>query len=98
MFSKKLRVTGNVSLGDRDHGIMLNYTNASEIAGNLIRDGAGKCAFLYNANNNHIAGNRFERCDIGIHFTAGSERNSIVGNAFIGNQTQVKYIGSRWLD
>jgi nitrous oxidase accessory protein len=98
MFSKKVRVTGNVSLGDREHGIMLNYTNQSEISGNLIRGGIGKCAFLYNANKNRIADNRFERCEIGIHFTAGSERNAITGNAFIGNRTQVKYVGSRWLD
>jgi nitrous oxidase accessory protein len=98
MFSKNVRVIGNVSLGDRDHGIMLNYTNHSEITGNLIRDGAGKCAFLYNANKNQISGNRFERCEIGIHFTAGSEQNAISGNAFMGNRTQVKYVGSRWLD
>jgi nitrous oxidase accessory protein len=98
MFSKKVLVTGNASLGDRDHGIMLNYANESRVTGNLVRDGAGKCAFLYNASKNHISGNRFERCDIGIHFTAGSERNSITGNAFLGNRTQVKYVGSRWLD
>jgi nitrous oxidase accessory protein len=98
MFSKNVRVTGNVSLGDRDHGIMLNYTNSSEISGNLIRDGAGKCAFLYNSHKNRFIDNRFERCEIGIHFTAGSERNAIAGNAFVGNRTQVKYVGSRWLD
>jgi nitrous oxidase accessory protein len=77
---------------------MLNYTNSSEISGNLIRDGAGKCAFLYNSHKNRFIDNRFEHCDIGIHFTAGSERNSIAGNAFVGNRTQVKYVGSRWLD
>ena len=49
-------------------------------------------------NKNQIRDNRFERCNIGIHFTAGSERNAITGNAFIGNRTQVKYVGSRWLD
>jgi nitrous oxidase accessory protein len=98
MFSKNVRVIGNVSLGDRDHGIMLNYTNKSVITGNLVRDGAGKCAFFYNANKNRIADNRFERCSIGIHFTAGSEQNAISGNAFLGNRTQVKYVGSRWLD
>ena len=34
-------------------------------------------------------------CDIGIHFTAGSEGNAMTGNAFIGNRTQVKYVGTR---
>ena len=98
MFSHGVRAIGNVSVRDREHGIMLNYANDSEITGNLVRDGAGKCAFLYNANKNSFTDNRFERCAIGIHFTAGSERNAITGNAFIANRTQVKYVGTRWLD
>src|SRR3546814_20451155 len=44
---------------------------------------------------NRIHDNRFEGCPIGIHFTAGSERNRVSGNAFVGNQTQVKYVGTR---
>ena len=98
MFSKDLVVRGNVSQNDRDHGIMLNYANGAEVEGNLVRGGGEKCLFMYNANKNRIAGNRFEACPIGIHFTAGSERNEITGNAFVGNRTQVKYVGSRWLD
>ena len=39
--------------------------------------------------------NSFENCAIGIHFTAGSERNMLTGNAFLGNQEQVKYVGTR---
>lgn len=98
MFSKRLKVSGNVSLGDRDHGILLNYVNESEISGNLVRDGRTKCVFIYNSNKNVFRGNRFEGCDIGIHFTAGSEKNTITENGFIGNRTQVKYVGTRWLD
>ena len=45
-----------------------------------------------------FSGNWFEGCAIGVHFTAGSERNSITGNAFISNRTQVKYVGTRYLD
>ena len=95
MFSKRIRAEGNVSLRDRDHGLMLNYTNHSDIIGNLVRGGAEKCTFIYNAHSNLVHGNRFESCGIGIHFTAGSERNAITGNAFIANQTQVKYVGTR---
>ncbi len=98
MFSKRVRIIGNISIGDADHGIMLNYANSSEVRGNLVRDGGNRCTFLYNAHKNRIADNRFERCVTGIHFTAGSERNEITGNAFIGNRTQVKYVGSRWID
>ncbi|MRU15767.1 nitrous oxide reductase family maturation protein NosD [Roseovarius sp. A21] len=93
MFSDRVKVLDNLSLNDRDHGLMLNYANSSDLRGNLVR-GAGKCTFIYNAHRNLIVGNRFEGCDIGIHFTAGSERNALTGNAFLGNRTQVKYVGT----
>ncbi len=96
MFSNRTRITDNLSLGDRSHGLMLNFANNADVSGNLIRGGTHeKCTFIYNAHRNVIVGNRFERCQIGIHFTAGSERNALTGNAFIGNQTQVKYVGTR---
>ncbi|SOC16960.1 nitrous oxide reductase family maturation protein NosD [Rhodobacter maris] len=97
MYSRRLQVTGNISLSDRDHGVMLNSTNDADVIGNLVI-GAAKCTFLYDANKNLIAGNRFEGCGIGIHYTAGSARNAVTGNAFIGNRTQVKYVGSRDLE
>lgn len=98
MFSNRLEIRDNVSLGDRDHGLMLNAANESVITGNVVRNGGEKCVFIYNANKNDITGNRFEGCPIGIHFTAGSERNRVAGNAFIGNRTQVKYVGTRHME
>ena len=62
------------------------------------RIGPEKCVFIYNANQNRFRDNWFEGCEIGIHFTAGSEGNEIVGNAFVKNRNQVKYVGSRYLD
>jgi nitrous oxidase accessory protein len=136
MFSDRLEITGNVSDGDRDHGLLLNAANKSEIRDNRVtgrelpaarwftgeaggasdgmpgsdaasdaapdpdgsRLGPEKCLFVYNANRNTIADNGFDGCGIGIHFTAGSEGNKVSGNAFIGNVTQVKYVGTRTLD
>ena len=126
MYSQRLLVSGNLSDGDRDHGLLFNYANGSRITGNRVvgrpnwtggvlaepverehgvpEAGAaagpfpGKCVFIYNANGNSFTGNRFEGCEVGVHFTAGSERNLIAGNAFIGNRTQVKYVGTRHLD
>ncbi len=98
MYSTGLTVSGNLSQGDRDHGIALNYANQSVFSGNAVREGGEKCVFIYNSNYNAFRDNWFEGCDIGIHFTAGSERNVITGNAFVGNQTQVKYVGTRHLD
>ncbi len=96
MFSKNVTITDNVSLNDRDHGVMLNFTNGGVVSGNFVRGSKGKCSFLYNSHNNDFTGNWFEGCDIGIHFTAGSARNRIVGNAFVANRTQVKYISTKW--
>lgn len=137
MFSNRLKVSGNVSDGDRDHGFLFNYANGSQIIGNAVlghlqpaerwatsgmrtseasehglpvageveptvangaRSGPGKCVFIYNANRNRFRDNWFEGCEIGIHFTAGSEGNEIAGNAFVRNQNQVKYVGTRYLD
>ena len=94
MYSERLQVHGNISLDDRAQGLMFNYTNNGDITGNLIRN-ADKCVFIYNSHRNIIAGNRFEGCATGIHFTAGSERNALTGNGFVGNRNQVKYVGTR---
>jgi nitrous oxidase accessory protein len=134
MYSNNLKISGNSSDGDRDHGLLLNYSKGSKITGNVVRgrlqplerwttagqrgdrhgmpterDGAAgdadsmrlapeKCVFIYNANRNRFVGNWFENCAIGIHFTAGSEGNTMSENAFIRNRTQVKYVGTRYID
>lgn len=95
MFSDRTKIRNNLSLGDREHGLMLNYANNADVSGNLVRGGAKKCLFIYNAHKNLIWNNRFEGCGIGIHFTAGSEKNVLTDNAFIANQEQVKYVGTR---
>ena len=95
MFSNKVVIKDNLSLSDISHGVMLNYANNADVSGNLVRGGADRCTFIYNAHKNLIYDNRFEGCAIGIHFTAGSERNILTGNAFVGNRTQVKYVGTR---
>ncbi|WP_339758204.1 nitrous oxide reductase family maturation protein NosD [uncultured Hoeflea sp.] len=95
MFSKRVTIRDNISLDDRDHGIMLNYANNARIEGNAVVGGGEKCLFVYNANKNIIRDNRIEGCEIGIHFTGGSARNEISGNAFVGNRTQIKFVSTR---
>lgn len=97
MYSHRLVVRGNTAVRSRDQGLMFNYANDAVITGNVVRD-APKCVFLYNANNNRFDANHFQDCDIGIHFTAGSDGNEISGNAFINNKNQVKYVGTRVIE
>ncbi|MBZ0215491.1 MAG: nitrous oxide reductase family maturation protein NosD [Fimbriimonadaceae bacterium] len=103
MFSTGIAVRDNISAGDRDRGILFNYGNEVDVSGNLVvanasGQGPEKCLFIYNSNKNRFFGNYLSGCDIGIQFTAGSERNDIYRNAFVGNRTQVKYVGTRWLE
>lgn len=98
MYSDRVVLKDNLSLGDRDHGVMLNFANSADVSGNLVRGGTAKCLFIYNAHKNLIFDNRFQQCGIGIHFTAGSERNVMTENAFIGNREQVKYVGTRHVE
>lgn len=98
MFSDRLLVANNRSRGDRDRGLFLNFVNNSTLRDNIVSGGAEKCVFIYNANMNSFSNNHFEGCDIGIHFTAGSEGNKIFSNAFIANRTQVKYVGTRYIE
>jgi len=98
MYSDRLKVFDNVSRAARDRGLFLNFVNYSELDDNVVDGGTEKCVFIYNANSNRFRGNHFEGCDIGIHFTAGSENNRISGNRFIANRTQVKYVGTRYIE
>jgi len=111
MQSKYLTVTGNHSEHDQNYGILMNYIVYSEIADNVVvgvRPGTsrilggeavmgaeGKAIFIYNSQFNDIHDNLFADSNIGIHLTAGSEDNNIFGNAFVQNQTQVKYVATR---
>ncbi len=98
MYSTHLTVRGNLSTGDTNHGFFMNFANRADLSGNEVRDGGEKCLFIYNSNNNSFTANRFQGCGIGVHFTAGSQGNAMSGNAFVGNRTQVKYVGTRWLE
>ena len=116
MFSNGVEVVGNVAAASRDHALMLQSVNGSRITGNRIvgggraaapaafgpaKDDDERCLFLFNANKNEIRGNRVEGCPIGVHVTAGSTRNTVAANAFVGNRTQVKFVGTRhqeWSD
>lgn len=109
MQSRKLTVIGNRSEQDRNYGILMNYITYSTIRDNFVSDvqpgdtggdsmisgDEGKALFIYNSLFNSIENNHFARSTLGIHLTAGSEDNRISGNAFVGNQQQVKYVATR---
>ena len=98
MSSSHLTVEDNLSEQDRDRGFLFNYANHVVAKRNVVRGGTEKCIFIYNSNKNYFEENLLSDCAIGIHFTAGSEKNTMTRNAFVNNQNQVKYVGTRWLE
>lgn len=109
MQSRKLTVIGNRSEQDQNYGILMNYITYSTLRDNVVLDvqsggtegdsmisgGEGKALFMYNSLFNTIEHNHFQGSALGFHLTAGSEDNRISGNAFVGNQQQVKYVATR---
>lgn len=110
MQSKRLTVIGNRSEGDRNYGILMNNITDSTLRDNrvsgahqrrdaqgkgLVSGADGKAIFVYNSQYNRFEANRLAESDIGIHLTAGSEDNELVGNAFVDNRQQVMYVATR---
>lgn len=110
MQSRQLTVIGNHSEGDLNYGILMNNITYSTLRGNritgvrqpqdasgegLVSGAEGKALFVYNAQYNRFEDNRLAESDIGIHLTAGSEENAVVGNAFVNNRQQVMYVATR---
>jgi nitrous oxidase accessory protein len=89
---------GQRSADTREHGLPAPGDAPASSDAKGMRIGPEKCVFIYNSNQNRFRANWFEGCEIGVHFTAGSEGNEITGNAFVGSRNQVKYVGTRFLD
>lgn len=87
-------VRGNVAWGNGDHGIMLRTIQDSVIEDNVVV-GNGKGFFIYDAEYNVLRGNLVLANATGAHLWAGSYRNEVDGNDFIGNREQIRYVATR---
>ena len=99
MYSDRLIARDNVSINDRDHGIMLNYANYSEISGNVVERGGEKCVFIYqfqsqSVRKKPVRGLPDRRA---FHRRFGQQFSS-PKMPLSPTETQVKYVGTRWLD
>lgn len=87
-------VRNNRAWGNSDHGIMLRTIQDSVIENNVVM-GNARGLFIYDAEYNTLRGNLVLDNEVGVHLAAGSTRNQVDGNDFIGNREQVKYVGAR---
>jgi len=93
MESKHLFVEGNLSDSNDGQGLQFRDAQYCVIKNNrLINNAEG--LFFYSSTNNTITGNLVKGNKTGVKIWAGSLRNEVAGNSFIGNARQVFYVGT----
>ncbi len=93
MQSRRLVVRDNIASGNRRHGILFRDMQYSTITGNLVEENT-EGMFFFSSLDNDISGNTFLHNQIGARIWAGTERNRVYDNAFVGNREQVFYVAS----
>ena len=87
-------VRNNRAWGNSDHGIMLRTLQDAVIEGNVVA-GNNRGFFIYDVEYIQLNRNLVVNNTVGVHLSAGSTRNEVEGNDFIGNREQVRYVGAR---
>ncbi|MBB3008261.1 nitrous oxide reductase family maturation protein NosD [Cupriavidus alkaliphilus] len=87
-------VRNNRTWANADHGIMLRTLQDSVIEGNVVAHNQ-RGFFIYDVEYAQLRGNLVLGNAIGVHLSAGSTRNVVQGNDFIGNREPVRYVGAR---
>jgi nitrous oxidase accessory protein len=87
-------VRNNRAWGNSDHGIMLRTLQDSVIENNVVA-GNARGFFIYDVEYAQLKGNLVVNNQVGVHLSAGSTRNRVEGNDFVGNREQVRYVGAR---
>ncbi|MDC8771287.1 nitrous oxide reductase family maturation protein NosD [Roseateles albus] len=87
-------VRGNRTWANSDHGIMLRTLQDSVVENNVIA-GNNRGFFIYDVEYATLKGNLVVDNHVGVHLSAGSTRNIVEGNDFIGNREQIRYVGAR---
>lgn len=87
-------VRNNRAWGNSDHGIMLRTLQDAVIENNIVA-GNNRGFFIYDVEYIKLNGNLVVDNVVGVHLAAGSTRNEVEGNDFIGNREQVRYVGAR---
>jgi len=87
-------VRGNRAWGNSDHGIMLRSVQDSVVENNVVA-GNNRGFFIYDVEYAVLKNNLVVDNVVGVHLSAGSTRNVVEGNDFIGNREQVRYVGAR---
>jgi len=93
MESRGIHAIGNRATDNELYGIMFRDVEDCKIERNVAeRNGMG--LFFYSSVDNVIRYNTVRHNEVGAKIWAGSDRNEVSSNAFIGNRTQVFYVST----
>ena len=93
MESHNITARENLARGNAERGILFRDVQYCSIERNHV-EGNGEGLFFYSSTENTIRDNSVVGNEVGARIWAGSVRNVISGNRFIGNRTQIFYVAS----
>jgi len=93
MGSHRLKVHGNIATDNERQGILFRDVQYCDIYENRTSDNA-EGLFFFSSLDNDIHDNHIQGNDIGARVWAGTERNRVWGNHFVGNRQQVFYVAA----
>lgn len=97
MGSRYIKAIGNVASFNEEYGILLRDVESCTVTDNqLTHNGMG--FFIYSSIKNVLDRNWVAYNEVGIKLWAGSLRNEVQGNAFIGNRNQIFYVSASDLE
>ncbi len=97
MGSRYIKAIGNLAAYNEQHGILLRDVEFCTVTDNqLVHNGIG--FFIYSSTRNQLVRNTIAYNQVGIKLWAGSVRNEVQANAFVGNSTQIFYVSSADLE
>lgn len=93
MQSRGLTVVGNEASHNERHGILFRDLQESEVSHNRV-EGNAEGFFFFSSLDNRFHHNTIVGNEIGARVWAGTERNEVWANAFVGNRLQVYYVSA----
>jgi nitrous oxidase accessory protein len=97
MQSRELDVLGNVARRNQRFGLLFRDAQYCTIRDNVLEHN-GQGMFFFSSTENVIEGNRVAHNETGAKIWAGSVRNAVARNAFVGNRQQIFFVGAEDLE
>lgn len=88
MYSRDNKIEGNESVNNEEFGIQLLQLESSNLTENRV-EGNRRGFFIENTVGGTLASNQIRNNHVGLYLSAGSTRNVLTQNSFVGNDVSV---------